>query len=175
MTKAHLVALTLEGHVENPYFKSPIGNNPRNILDVGTGNADWTIEVADMYPSAVVYGIDLFPPPNTMVPPNAVLQVDNLCCRGLSTISLIWCISATFLERLRRLSERTCTSSPRATCYKADGLSKWNRSPTFSLTTTHSPPIRCWVGWGKLFVPAFAASGKAMDTDEVMADRLRAT
>ncbi|KAI9839173.1 MAG: hypothetical protein M1819_003166 [Sarea resinae] len=34
-------------------------------------------ETADAFPSAVVYGIDLFPPPAVWVPPNCKLEVDD--------------------------------------------------------------------------------------------------
>lgn len=36
------------------------------------------MDVADKYPDTTVYGIDLFPPPNTWVPPNCVLEVEDV-------------------------------------------------------------------------------------------------
>ncbi|KAJ5668909.1 hypothetical protein N7462_009979 [Penicillium macrosclerotiorum] len=35
-------------------------------------------DAADMYPSAIVRGVDLFPPPVSWTPPNCVFEVDNL-------------------------------------------------------------------------------------------------
>ena len=36
------------------------------------------MDVADKYPDTTVHGIDLFPPPNTWVPPNCVLEVEDV-------------------------------------------------------------------------------------------------
>ncbi|KAJ5772571.1 hypothetical protein N7520_003100 [Penicillium odoratum] len=73
----HLVALVLESDKANPLFRSPIGDRPAHILDLGTGKGNWAIDVADMYPETTVRGVDLFPPPVTWMPPNCVFEVDN--------------------------------------------------------------------------------------------------
>ncbi|KAJ5350321.1 hypothetical protein N7541_008048 [Penicillium brevicompactum] len=73
----HLVALILEADRYNPLFRAPIGDDPKQILDLGTGKGTWAIDVADMFPAATVRGVDLFPPPVTWMPPNCVLEVDN--------------------------------------------------------------------------------------------------
>ena len=36
------------------------------------------VEVADRFPSAFVQGIDLYPPPDTWVPPNCKFEVDDV-------------------------------------------------------------------------------------------------
>ncbi|CAG8386125.1 unnamed protein product [Penicillium salamii] len=74
----HLLALVMDSDRDNPLFYSPIGDNPTNILDLGTGQGNWAIDVADMFPSANVRGVDLFPPPVTWMPPNCILEVDNI-------------------------------------------------------------------------------------------------
>ncbi|KAJ5178538.1 uncharacterized protein N7500_001237 [Penicillium coprophilum] len=74
----HLLALVSDSDQENPLFRAPVGKNPKHILDIGTGKADWAIDVADMFPSATVRGVDLFPPPVTWMPPNCILEVDNV-------------------------------------------------------------------------------------------------
>lgn len=38
---------------------SPIGDNPQEVLDIGTGTGIWAIDMADKYPSANVVGVDL--------------------------------------------------------------------------------------------------------------------
>lgn len=35
----HLTNLVLDCYEENPYFRAPIGPNPQNILDLGSGKA----------------------------------------------------------------------------------------------------------------------------------------
>lgn len=35
-------------------------------------------DVADMFPNATVRGVDLFPPPVTWMPPNCVIEVDDI-------------------------------------------------------------------------------------------------
>ncbi|KAJ5894943.1 hypothetical protein N7495_006634 [Penicillium taxi] len=74
----HLLTMVLDSERENPLFRAPIGNNPKHILDIGTGKGVWAIDVADMFPEATVRGVDLFPPPVTWSPPNCVLEVDNI-------------------------------------------------------------------------------------------------
>ncbi|KAJ5253238.1 hypothetical protein N7489_003648 [Penicillium chrysogenum] len=83
----HLVALATHPDEMNPLFLSPIGysptavplnKRPQHILDIGTGNGTWAIDVADIFPCAIIRGVDLFPPPVTWVPPNCVLEVDNV-------------------------------------------------------------------------------------------------
>ncbi|KAJ5310324.1 oxidoreductase [Penicillium atrosanguineum] len=74
----HLVAMVLDSDKENPLFRSPVGSQPKHVLDIGTGKGNWAIDVADMFPDATVRGVDLFPPPVTWMPPNCVLEVDNI-------------------------------------------------------------------------------------------------
>lgn len=73
----HLVALVLDSDRENPLFRSPV-KDPRQVLDIGTGKGIWAIDVADMFPNATVRGVDLFPPPVSWMPPNCVLEVDDV-------------------------------------------------------------------------------------------------
>ncbi|OQE00175.1 hypothetical protein PENVUL_c057G01710 [Penicillium vulpinum] len=73
----HLVALVMDSDQENPLFRAPV-KNPKHILDLGTGLGNWAIDVADMFPTASVRGVDLYPPPVTWTPPNCILEVDNI-------------------------------------------------------------------------------------------------
>ncbi|KAJ5706538.1 hypothetical protein N7488_006339 [Penicillium malachiteum] len=99
----HLVSVIAEAGRENPFFRSPV--TPKNVLDIGTGKGTWAIDTADFYPEAMVRGVDLFPPPNAWVPPNCVLEVDD--------ILLPWTYSEKFdLIHLRILA---CAFSPEET------------------------------------------------------------
>ncbi|KAI1501872.1 S-adenosyl-L-methionine-dependent methyltransferase [Biscogniauxia marginata] len=57
---------------------APIGRNPHEILDVGTGTGIWAIEMGDAYPSANVLGVDLSPIQPDWVPPNVRFIVDDV-------------------------------------------------------------------------------------------------
>lgn len=68
----------------------------QNILDIGTGPGTWAIDVADKFPEGwwhsarcafswcltlyqvTVNGVDLYPPPNSWVPPNCFLEVEDV-------------------------------------------------------------------------------------------------
>ncbi|RDA92019.1 hypothetical protein CP533_0998 [Ophiocordyceps camponoti-saundersi (nom. inval.)] len=57
-------------------FYAPV-ENPRRILDIGTGTGIWAIQVGDQYPGAHVMGIDLTPIQPIWVPPNVEFLVDD--------------------------------------------------------------------------------------------------
>lgn len=73
----HTVYLLMRSDQENLLFAAPI-QDPKRILDIGTGTGEWAIDVADKYPDASVHGVDLFPSPNTWVPPNCFLEVEDV-------------------------------------------------------------------------------------------------
>ncbi|RDW56482.1 hypothetical protein BP5796_13123 [Coleophoma crateriformis] len=62
---------------DNKPFFAPIGDNPQEIVDIGTGTGIWAIDVGDAYPSARVRGTDLSPIQPIFVPPNVVFQIDD--------------------------------------------------------------------------------------------------
>jgi SAM-dependent methyltransferase len=64
--------LLLQGQLH----KAPI-ENPRRILDIGTGTGIWAIDMADRYPSSKVHGIDLSPIQPKWVPSNCRFTVDD--------------------------------------------------------------------------------------------------
>jgi SAM-dependent methyltransferase len=58
-------------------FLAPI-DDPRSILDVGTGTGIWAINVADRYLSARVVGTDLSPIQPKYVPPNVEFELYDM-------------------------------------------------------------------------------------------------
>lgn len=57
---------------------APIGENPQNILDMGTGTGIWAIEMGDLYPGASILGMDLSPIQPQWVPPSVKFMVDDV-------------------------------------------------------------------------------------------------
>ncbi|KAK4209159.1 S-adenosyl-L-methionine-dependent methyltransferase [Rhypophila decipiens] len=56
---------------------APIGNNPKNILDIATGTGVWAIEMAQLYPNAEVTGTDLSPIQPEYIPANCQFEIDD--------------------------------------------------------------------------------------------------
>lgn len=73
----HLIYLILDSQQKNVLFRAPLAHEARNVLDVGCGSAEWAIQMADHYPDVNVNGVDLTPPPQSFVPMNCVLEVDD--------------------------------------------------------------------------------------------------
>ena len=71
----HLFLMTLSGEL----YLAPITPSPHRILDIGTGNGLWAIDMGDKYPSASVIGNDLSPIQPRAVPPNVQFEVDDFC------------------------------------------------------------------------------------------------
>ncbi|KAK5662737.1 hypothetical protein OQA88_6144 [Cercophora sp. LCS_1] len=59
-------------------FLAPIGDNPQRILDLGCGTGIWCIDVADMFPSAQVVGVDIAPTQPEWVPANCAFELDDI-------------------------------------------------------------------------------------------------
>ena len=69
----HLYLLTMGDRL----FLAPIGDNPQNVLDVGTGTGIWAMDFADQYPSAQVTGFDLSPIQPLWVAPNLRFEIND--------------------------------------------------------------------------------------------------
>lgn len=71
----HLYLLTMGDRL----FLAPIGDNPQNVLDVGTGTGIWAMDFADQFPSAQVTGFDLSPIQPQWVAPNLRFEINDAC------------------------------------------------------------------------------------------------
>ncbi|KAK3358186.1 S-adenosyl-L-methionine-dependent methyltransferase [Lasiosphaeria hispida] len=73
----HLFLLTFD----NQLYLSPAGRDGHalhNVLDAGTGTGIWANDLADEFPSAAIFGVDLSPIQSPFVPPNVRFQIDDL-------------------------------------------------------------------------------------------------
>lgn len=70
----HLWLLTLEDKL----FVAPL-QNPKRILDIGTGTGLWAADIADFFPEAEVIGTDLSPTQVTGAPYNVRFEIDDCC------------------------------------------------------------------------------------------------
>lgn len=60
------------------HFLAPIGDCPQRILDLATGTGIWALDVADMFPSAEVLGVDIAPIQPKWVAPNCSFEIDDI-------------------------------------------------------------------------------------------------
>lgn len=52
-------------------------DDPKEVLDLGTGTGIWCIDMADEYPDCQVLGTDLSPVQPNWAPPNCRFEVDD--------------------------------------------------------------------------------------------------
>src|SRR5207248_6487510 len=64
--------------LEGQLYHAPIGPNPQQILDLGTGTGIWAIEVSDAFPSAAVVGVDIAPIQPMWMPINCRFELDDV-------------------------------------------------------------------------------------------------
>lgn len=62
---------------DNKLFHAPIGDNPKKIIDIGTGTGIWAIEMGDMFPKAQILGVDLSPIQPEWIPENVRFVIDD--------------------------------------------------------------------------------------------------
>ncbi|KAH8883770.1 S-adenosyl-L-methionine-dependent methyltransferase [Thozetella sp. PMI_491] len=69
----HMFSLVLDGKL----FIAPIGDNPRKVLDIGTGTGIWAIDFADEHPGCEVIGTDISAIQPGWVPPNLKFEIED--------------------------------------------------------------------------------------------------
>jgi len=169
----HLVALIMESERNNPFFRSPIGDSPQHILDIGTGQGTWAIDVADMFPSATVRGVGLFPPPVSWTPPNCILEVDD--------VQQDW----TWREQFDLIHMRIMIGSFDGTewdnlykqCFDKIRPGGWIEqlevSPIIETDDGSLPPENILNDWGPNMLGCGERAGRDCDTFDTMAKKIR--
>ncbi|KAK4504401.1 hypothetical protein PRZ48_005317 [Zasmidium cellare] len=64
--------------LKDQLYLAPI-EDPKSILDLGTGTGIWATDIADKFPSASVIGTDLSPVQPGMQPDNCRFEIDDMC------------------------------------------------------------------------------------------------
>lgn len=64
--------------LDGKHFLAPIGLCPQRILDLGTGTGIWALDIADMFPSAQVIGVDIAPIQPKWVAANCQFEIDDV-------------------------------------------------------------------------------------------------
>ncbi|CAG8358637.1 unnamed protein product [Penicillium salamii] len=165
---SHMVFLVLDHNQPNPLFRAPIGPSPKKILDIGTGQGSWAIDVADFYPNATVHGVDIFPPPALWMPPNCVFEVDDVLREWT------WRESFDFIHM--RLMYGAFTDEGWEQVYKQayDALEPggWIEQMELDVRVYSDDgtlkPEHMLHGWGNIFVGCSERAGRSLRTHEKM-------
>lgn len=51
MNAGHLLHLIINSGQTNPLFRAPISGKAQQVLDIGTGDGAWALDVADRFPN----------------------------------------------------------------------------------------------------------------------------
>ncbi|KAI0377286.1 S-adenosyl-L-methionine-dependent methyltransferase [Hypomontagnella monticulosa] len=62
---------------EDKIYLSPIGDEPKKVLDVGCGTGIWAIDFADIFPHCEVIGTDISPTQPCWIPVNLRFEMDD--------------------------------------------------------------------------------------------------
>lgn len=73
----HIWRLLIGGRLYTAPLPSPDSEDELRILDMGTGTGIWAIDLADEFPNASVFGVDLSPIQPEWVPNNCRFHVDD--------------------------------------------------------------------------------------------------
>ncbi|KAK3946697.1 S-adenosyl-L-methionine-dependent methyltransferase [Pseudoneurospora amorphoporcata] len=69
----HTMTLVFDGQL----YTAPISDDPKHVVDIGTGTGLWAIDFADKFPDCTVIGTDISPIQPTWVPPNLRFDIDD--------------------------------------------------------------------------------------------------
>jgi ubiquinone/menaquinone biosynthesis C-methylase UbiE len=151
----HNQKLQLDGRL----FLCPLVDDPREILDLGTGSGIWCMEMADQYPDCQVLGTDLSPIQPTWVPPNCRFEIDDF--------DGDWAFGS---ERFDMIHQRFLIGaiSNKAEYYKQayDALKPGGSIELVELELEtycdddSVPPDSAMVRWGELMIEAFQKIGR---------------
>ncbi|PLN84923.1 S-adenosyl-L-methionine-dependent methyltransferase [Aspergillus taichungensis] len=164
----HMLFLMLDYDRQNPHHHAPITQPPKHILDIGTGKGSWALDIADMYPSATVRGVDLYPPPVNWEPPNCVFEVDDILrdwtwSEPFDLIHLRMMLGAFTPEGWDRLYQQ---------CYENLTPGGWIEHMELDVRLQSDDDTlkedSYLGGWGPMFIGCGERSGRSLLTQETM-------
>lgn len=173
MDAGHLLYMLLESDKDNPFFRSPIAD-PQHILDIGSGSGSWPIDTADKFPSALINGVDLFPPPTVWMPPNCTLEVED--------VNGSWTWKKHFdLIHLRQMignfDEQQWSELYRK-CFDTIKPGGWIEQLEFDISVQSDdgslPDDSALAGWGALGFSCAERAGRSLRTQETMREKIEA-
>ncbi|KAL5353101.1 hypothetical protein ACLOAV_001131 [Pseudogymnoascus australis] len=170
----HLVYQILDCQEENILFRSPIPDNAQHIIDLGTGDGTWAVQVADRFPGITIHGVDLYPPPQNWVPPNCIFEVDDITQdwtwnNKFDLIHLRLLLGAFKQDEWAALYRR---------CYDNLQPGGWIEQVELDVRVMSDDgslkPDSLLAGWGKTFLDCAAHAGRPLDTQLTMRDSIAA-
>ncbi|OBT62535.1 hypothetical protein VE03_07387 [Pseudogymnoascus sp. 23342-1-I1] len=170
----HLVYQILDCQEENNLFRSPIPENAQHIIDLGTGDGTWAVQVADRYPGITIHGVDLYPPPQNWVPPNCIFEVDDITQdwtwnNKFDLIHMRLLLGAFKREEWAQLYRR---------CYDNLQPGGWIEQVELDVRVMSDDgslkPDSLLAGWGQTFLDCAAHAGRPLDTQLTMRDSIAA-
>jgi hypothetical protein len=171
MDAGHLLYLILESDKQNPLFRSPL-TEPLNILDIGTGPGTWAIDTADNFPTATVHGVDMFPPPTVWVPPNCILEVEDVnqdwtWRKSFDLIHMRLMLGAFTSDEWERLYTQ---------CYEHTRPGGWIEQLELDVRVMSDDasldPSSLLASWGDNFLGCGSRAGRELNTQLTMRDRI---
>ncbi|OBT98479.1 hypothetical protein VE01_03534 [Pseudogymnoascus verrucosus] len=170
----HLVYQILDCQEENTLFRSPIPANAQHIIDLGTGDGTWAVQVADRFPGITVHGVDLYPPPVTWVPPNCIFEVDDITQdwtwnNKFDLIHLRLLLGAFKQDEWAKLYRQ---------CYDNLQPGGWIEQVELDVRVMSDDgslkPDSLLAGWGQTFLDCASDAGRPLNTQTTMRDSIAA-
>ncbi|KAI1337094.1 S-adenosyl-L-methionine-dependent methyltransferase [Xylariaceae sp. FL0016] len=151
-------------------YLAPIGQNPQNVLDIGTGTGIWAIEFGLEHPGAHVVGTDLSPIQPDYAPPNVSFEIcdaedDWSFSTSFDLIHMRAMITA-FREPLRVFRSAFAALAPGGYIELRDPLLPFHFK-------TPPPPDCALASWGAQLMDAARRMGRDWGLAASYADMLR--
>lgn len=149
----HTISLALDYKL----YLAPL-DNPKKILDIGTGTGIWAMDMADEFPDATVIGTDISPTQSNWVPPNCKFEIDDASQPWTFEDNTFDYIHVRFM--LGCFKDWVAFYKECYRCLKPGGyIEHLEGSPTVRCDDGSIPEDSVWTEWSKLFNKAGDVTG----------------